>query len=47
MFLANFKNVHRAVFFILLFLAIYMGRVVKPSPKIAINLPGTYKKLPG
>ena len=26
--------------------AISLGRVVVPSPKIVINLPGTYEKLP-
>ena len=26
--------------------AISFGRVVVPSPKIVINLPGTYEKLP-
>ena len=29
-----------------LFLSISKGKVVLPSPKIVLNLPGTYKKLP-
>ena len=28
------------------FIVISLGRVVVPSPKIVINLPGTYEKLP-
>ena len=29
----------------LIFFVIYLGRVVAPSPKIVVNLPGTYEKL--
>ena len=28
------------------FFVIYLGRVMAPSPKIVINLPGNYEKVP-
>ena len=39
-------KVSKNIFKISIFFVISLGRVVLPSPKIFINLPGSYEKLP-